>query len=106
MEPRERKFDAAPAAPLHAQTACDLNRFEAFVFGCVLVFDGEFCLRWLIASARPTRKKWVSASLESKLMALECVDPLVTVGSETARLATRIRRSRLKLSGKERLRAC
>lgn len=23
----------------------------AFVFGCVLVFDGEFCLRWLIASA-------------------------------------------------------
>lgn len=22
----------------------------AFVFGCVLVFDGEFCLRWLIAS--------------------------------------------------------
>jgi len=23
----------------------------AFVFGCLLVFDGEFCLRWLIASA-------------------------------------------------------
>ena len=52
-------------------------QFEAFVFGCVLVFDGEFCLRWLIASARPTRKKWVSACLESKLMAFECVDPLV-----------------------------
>ena len=31
---------------------------QAFVFGCVLVFDGEFCLRWLIASARLTCLDW------------------------------------------------